>query len=206
MPLILSFCSIKPQWKFCIIQGYVTIHYIFCYYSVALCNPMGCSTPGFPVLHHLPEISQIPIHWDSDIIQPSHPLSSPSPPAFYLSQQQGLSFPISQVFETGGRSDRSFSISPSNEYSGLISFRIDWFDLAVQEILKSLLQHHNSEASVLLCSAFFMVQLSYPYMTAGKPIALTIQTFVSKVMSLLFTTLFRFVIAFLPRSRCLLIS
>ena len=99
-----------------------------------------------------------------------------------------------------------FSISPSNE--GLISLRTDWFDfLAVQETLKSLLQHHSLKASILQCSAFFMVQLSHPYMTTGKPIALTIiQTFVGKVTSLLFNTLSRFVIAFLPRSRCLLIS
>ena len=101
----------------------------------------------------------------------------------------------------------SFSISPSNEYSGLISFRMDWLDLlAVQGILKSLLQHHSSKASVLQCSAFFMVQLSHPYMTNGKTIALTIWTFVGKVMSLLFNTLSRFVIAFLPRSKHFLIS
>ena len=101
----------------------------------------------------------------------------------------------------------SFSISPSNEYSGLISFRIDWFDLfAVQVTLKSLLQHHNSKASVLRHSTFFMVQLSYLYMTIGKAMALTIWTFVSKVTSLLPNTLLTFVIAFLPRSRCLLIS
>ena len=100
----------------------------------------------------------------------------------------------------------SFSICPSNEYSGLISFRIDWFDLAVQGTLKSLLQHHNSEASILPCSAFFVVQLSHPYTTTGKTIALTIWTFVDKVMSLLFNMLSRFVIDFLPRSKCLLIS
>ena len=96
----------------------------------------------------------------------------------------------------------SFSISPSNEYSGVISFRIDWFDLlAVQGILKSLLQDHSSKASILRCSAFFIVQLSHPYMTTGKTIALTRQTFVSKVIFLLFNTLSRFVIAFLSRSR-----
>ena len=89
-----------------------------------------------------------------------------------------------------------FSISPSNEYSGLISCRIDWFDLAVQGTLKSLLQHHSSKASILWCSAFFIVQLSHPYMTTGKIIALTRRTFVGKVMSLLFNTLSRFVIAF----------
>ena len=101
----------------------------------------------------------------------------------------------------------SFSISPSNEYSGLISFRMDWLDLlAVQGILKSLLQHHSSIASVLQYSAFFMVQLSHPYITTGKIIALTRWTFVSKVMSLLFNMLSRLVIAFLPRSKCLLIS
>ena len=100
----------------------------------------------------------------------------------------------------------SFSICPSNEYSGLISFRIDSSDLhAVQGTLKSLLQHHSSRASVLWHSAFFMVQLSHPYMTTGKTIALTIHTFVSKVMSLLFNTLSRFVIAFLPRGKCVLI-
>ena len=101
----------------------------------------------------------------------------------------------------------SFSIGPSNEYSGLISFRTDWLDLLpVQGTLKSLLQHHSSETSVLWCSAFFIVQLSHPYMTTGKTIALTRWTFVGKVMSLLFNMLSRLVIAFLPRSKCLLIS
>ena len=101
----------------------------------------------------------------------------------------------------------SFSISPSNEYSGLISFRIDWFDLlAVQGTLKSLLQHYSSKASILQLSAFFMVQLSHSYLTIGKSRALTIQTFVGKVMSLLLNTLCRFVMAFFPRSKCLLIS
>ena len=101
----------------------------------------------------------------------------------------------------------SFSISPSNEYSGLISFQIDWFDLiAVQGTLKSLLQHHNSKSLFHRCSTFFMVQLSYPYMATGKIIALTIWTFVSKVISLLFNTLFRFAVTFLPRSKSLFIS
>ena len=102
---------------------------------------------------------------------------------------------------------RSFNISPSNEYSGLISFRVDWFDLfAIQGTLKSLLQHHNSKASVLRCSAFFMVQRSHPCMTTGKTIALTRRTYAGKAMSLLFNMLSRFVIAFLPRSKRLLIS
>ena len=100
----------------------------------------------------------------------------------------------------------NFSISPSNEYSGLTSFRMDWLDLiALQGTLKSLLQHHSSKASILQCSVFFMVQLSHPYMTTGKTIALTRRTFVSKVMSLFFNMLSRFVIAFLRRSKCLLI-
>ena len=101
----------------------------------------------------------------------------------------------------------SFNISPSSEHPGLISFRMDWLDLlAVQGTLKSLLQHHNSKASILQCSAFFIVQLSHPYMTTGKTIALTRQTFVDKVMSLLFTVVSGLVITFLPKSKCLLIA
>ena len=112
-----------------------------------------------------------------------------------------------QVFYTRWLKYWSFSISPSNEYSGLISFRIDWLDLfAVQGTLKDLLQHHSSKASILWCSAFFMVQLSHPYMTTGKTIALTRWTFVGKVMSLFFNMLSRLVIAFLQRSKPLLIS
>ena len=101
----------------------------------------------------------------------------------------------------------SFSISPSNEYLGLISFRMDWLNLlAVQGTLKSLLQHYSSKASILRCSAFFVVQLSHPYVTTGKTIALTRRTFVGEVMPLLFNILPKFIIAFLPRSKCLLIS
>ena len=111
---------------------------------------------------------------------------------------------MSQLFASG---DFSFSISPSKEYSQLISFRIDWLDLlAVQGTLKSLLQNHSSKASILQHSAFFMIQLSYPYVTTGKNIALTGWTFIGKVMSLLFNTLSRFGIAVLPRNKCLLIS
>ena len=116
---------------------------------------------------------------------------------------------MSQFFTSGGQSIWSFSfrISPSNEYSGLIAFRMDWFDfLAVPGSLKSLLQQHISKASSLWCSAFFMVQLSHPYMTTGKTIALTRLTFVGEVMSLLFNMLSRLVIVFLPRSKHLLIS
>ena len=115
---------------------------------------------------------------------------------------------MSQLFTSGGQYlSFSFNISPSNEYSGLISFKIDWFDfLAVQGTLKSLLQHHSSKASILPHSAFFIVQISHAYMTTGKTIVLTRRTFVGKVMSLLFNMLSRLVIAFLPRSKCLLIS
>ena len=165
---------------------------------------MDCSKPGFLVLHHLLELAHTHVDWVSDAIQPSRPLSSPSPPAFNLSQH------LSQVFSNESSLcirwpvywSFNCSISPSSEYSGLISFKIDWFDfLAVQGTLKGLVQHPSSKTSILQHSAFFMVQLSHPYMTTGKTIALTIWTFVGKVMSLLFNTLFRFVIAFLPRSR-----
>ena len=132
-------------------------------------------------------------------------LSSPSPPTFNPSRHQGLFQWVSSSHQVAKFLEFHFSISPSNEYSGLISFRIDWLDLlAVQGTLKSLLQHHSSKASVLRCSAFFIVQLSYPYMSTGKTIALTRRTFVDKVMPLLFNMLSRLVIAFLPRSKRLL--
>ena len=130
---------------------------------------MDCSTPGFPAHHQLWELVQIHVHPVGDAIKPSHPLSSPSLPAFNLSQHKGLFQWVS--FASGGQSigALAFSVSPSNEYSGLISFRIDCLDfLAVQGNLKSLLQHHSSKASIIQCSAFFMVQLSHPYMTTGK--------------------------------------
>ena len=115
------------------------------------------------------------------------------------------SFPVTQLFTWGGQSTGCFSIIPSKEHSGLISFRMDWLDLlAVQGTLKSLLQHHSSKASILRCSAFFTVQLLHPYMTTGKTIALTRRTFVGKVMSLLLNMLSRLVIAFLPRSKPIL--
>ena len=145
---------------------------------------MDCITPGFPVLHHLLELAQTHVHRVSDAIQPSHPLSSPSPPAFSLSQHQWEVMSSLHIRRPKYWSF-SFSISPSNEYLGLTSFRMDLFDLlAVQRTLKSLLQHHNSKASILQHSVF-MVQLSHTYMTIGKTIALTIWTFISKVMSLL---------------------
>ena len=137
--------------------------------------------------HQLPELAQTHVHRDGDAIQPSHPLSSPSPPAFNLSQLRVFSNESALCIRWSKYWSFSFSISPPNEYSGLISFRIDWLDLlAVQGTLKSLLQHHSSKASILWCSAFFIVQLSHPYMTTRKTIALTRWTFVGKVMSLLF--------------------
>ena len=149
---------------------------------------MNCSMPGFLVLHHLLEFAQTLVHWVNDAIQPSHHLH----PLLLLPSV----FTSIRFFSSGlalhirWPKYWSFNISPSNEYSGLISFRIDWFDLlAVQGTLKSLLQHHNSNASIFWCSVVFMVQVSHPYMTTRKTIALTIQTFVGKVMSLLFNML-----------------
>ena len=136
-----------------------------------------------------------------------HPLSSPSPRAFNLSQHQGLLKWVSSSHQVTKVLGFSFSISPSNEHSGLIYFRMDWLELlVVQGTLKSLLQHCSSKPSILWCSAFFIVQLSHPYMTTGKTIALTRWTFFDKVMSLLFSILSRLVITFLPRSKHLLIS
>ena len=159
---------------------------------VQLCDPMNCSMPGFSVHHQLLEFAQTHhVHWVNDAIQPSHPLLSPSHPAFNLSQHQGLFQWVSLCIRWPKYWSFSFSISPSNEYSGLISFRMDWFDLlAGQGTLKSLLQHHSSKASILWRSVFFMrLELSYPYMTTGKTIVLSRQTFVSKVISLLFNML-----------------
>ena len=172
-----------------------------------LCDPMDCSIPGSPVLHHLPEFAQTHAHWVSDAIQPSHPLSSPSSPAFNLSQHQGVFQWVSSSIRWSKHRSFSFSICPSNEYSWLISFRMDCLDLlAVQRTIKSLLQYHSSKASILQHSGFFIVQLLHPYMTARKTITLTRWTFVDKVISLLFNVLSRLVITFLPRSKRLLLS
>ena len=167
---------------------------------------MDCSTPGLPVHHQLPKFTHTHVHWVTDAIQPSHPLSSPSPPAFNLFQNQGLFQLVSSSHQMAKYWGFSFCISPFSEYSGPISLRMDWLDLlAVQGTLKSLLQHHSSKASILPCSAFFRVQLSRPYMTTGKNIALTRWTYAGKVTSLLFNTLSGFVIAILWRSKRLLI-
>ena len=168
---------------------------------------MDCGMPGFLIHLKFLELAQIHVHRVSDAIQPSYPLLSPSPPVSI--------FPSIRVFSNESALrirwpkywSFRFSISPSNEYSGLISYRMDWSNLlAVQGTLKSLLQHHSSKASILRCSASFTVQLSHPYMTTGKTTALTRWTFVGKAMSLLLNTLSRLVITFLPRSKHLLIS
>ena len=175
------------------------------------CDPMDCSKPGLPVHHQILEFTQI---MSIESVMPSihlilcHPLLLP--PSI---------FPSIRVFSNASALcirwpkywSFSFNISPSNEYSGLISFRMNWLDLLeVQGTLKSLLQHNSSKASILQCSAFFIVQLSHPYMitavAAEKTIALTRRTFVGKVMSLLFNMLSRLIIILLPRSKHLLIS
>ena len=160
---------------------------------------MNQSTPGIPVHHQLSEFTQTHVHRVGDAIQWSHPLSSslllPSIfPSIRVLNESVLCITWPKYW--------SFSFRPSNEYSGLISFRMDWLDLlAVQGTLKSLLWHHSSKASILRCSAFFIVQLSHPYMTTEKTAALTRWTYVGKVMSLYFNMLSRLVIAFLPISK-----
>ena len=143
---------------------------------------MNCSTPGFPVLHYLPEFAQT--HVQTRAIQPSHPLLYPSPPVFNHSQNQGLFQWSVFCIRWPKYWNFSFSINPSNEYSGLISFKIHWFDLAVQGTLRGLLQHYSSKASIFQHSAFFIVQLSHPYIM-GKTIALTRQAFVGRLCFLL---------------------
>ena len=174
---------------------------------LTLCDPMDCSMPGLPVHHQLPEFPKL---MSVESVMPSnhlilcHPLVLPpsifsSIRVFWNESVLHIRWPKYWSF--------SFSISPSSEHPGLISFKMDWLDLlAVQGTLKSLLQHHSSKASILQCSAFFTVQLSQPYMTTGKTIALTRQTFVGRVMSLLFNMLSRLVITFPTKRKCLLIS
>ena len=162
--------------------------------------------PGLPVHHQLLELAQIHVHRVSDAIQQSHPLSSPSPPTINLPSIRVFSNDSVLYIRWPTYWSFSFSISPSNEHPGLIPFRMDWLDLlAVQGTLKSL-QHHSSKASILRHSAFFIIQLSHLYMTTGKTISLIRQTFVGRVVSLLFKVLSRLVRAFLLRNKCLLIS
>ena len=171
---------------------------------LTLCNPMDCSTPDLPVHHQLPELAQTYVHWVSDAIQPSHPLYSPSPSTLNLSQHQGLfqwvssSHLVAKVLELQLQ-DQLFW------WKSRTHFLKNWlvWPPCMQGTVKSFLQQHSSKASILRCSAFFIVQLSHPYMTTGKTRALTRRTFVSKVMSLLFYMLSILVIIFFPRSKCL---
>ena len=178
----------------------------FAQLCLTLYDPMDGSLPGLPVHWQLSEFTQTHVHWVGDAIQPPHPLSSLLLPSTFpsirvFSNESVLHIRWSKYWSF------SFIISPSNEHTGLITFRMDWLDLhAVQGTLKSLLQNHSSKVSILQCSAFFIDQLSNPYMTTGKTIALTRWTFVGKVMSLLFNMLSRLVITFFPRSEHLLIS
>ena len=172
-----------------------------------LCNAMTHSTPGLLVHHQLPDSTQTHVHRVSDAIQPSHPPSSPSPPVPNLSQHQGLFQWVNSSHEVAKGLEfqlqhQSFQWTPRTDllYYGLVGSSCS------PRTLKSLLQHHSSKASVLRCSAFFIVQLSHLYLTTGKTIALTRRTFGDKVMSLLFNMLSRLVITFLLRSKCLLIS
>ena len=168
---------------------------------------MNCSMPGLPVHHQLLEFTQTHVHWVSDAIQPSHALSHPSPPAPNPSQYWSLFQWVNFRIREPKYWSFSFSISPSKEHPGLISFKMNWLDLlVVQGTLKSLLQHHSLKASILWRSAFFTVQLSHPYVTTGKTMALTRWTFVGKVMSLLLNMLSRLIITFLPRSKRLLLG
>ena len=172
---------------------------------LTLCDPMSCSMPGslsFTISQRLFKFMSI------ESVMPSNHLILCLPllllPSIFPNMRV---FSSESVLRIRWPNYWSFSISPSNDYSGLISFRIDWLDLlAVQGILKSLLQHHSSKASILWCSGFFIVQLLHSYMTTGKTIVLTIWTFVGKVISLLFNMPSRLVIAFLPRSKRVLIS
>jgi len=156
---------------------YVKDYFIICccwfaQSCLTLCDCMDYGMPGFAVLHHLPEPAQTRVHWVSDATQPSHPLSSSCPPAFNLSQHQGLFQWVGSLhcIRWWKYWSFSFSINPSNEYLGLISVRIDWFDLlAVQGTLRSLLQHHSSKSSILQCSTFFMVQPHIHIWLLGKP-------------------------------------
>ena len=202
------FPQVTSVWIFHHFQlQFLTLKIMFLQFSLVtqscptLCDPMDCSTTGFLVHHQLPELAQF---MSINSVMPSNHLILCLPLLLLPSI-----FPSIRVFSNESvlhirwpkYSSFSLSISPSSEYSGLISFRMDWLDLlAVQGTLKSLLQQHSSKASILQHSVFFVVQLSHPYMTNGKPIALTKWNFIGKVMSLLFNMLSRLDIAFLPRT------
>ena len=162
-------CSAFDWIRFSHVAALVVVVVLQSPIRVWLCDPMDCTTPDFPVLPHLLEFAQTHVHGVGDAIQPSHPLSSPSPPVFNLSQHQGLFQWVSSSYQVAKRLELQLQHCPSNEYSGLILFWIDWFDfLADQRTINSLLQHYSLKASIFWCSALFMVQLSHPYMTTKK--------------------------------------
>ena len=168
---------------------------------------MNRSTPGFPLHHQLPEFTQTQVHRVGDAIQPSHPLSSPSPPAPNLSQHQGLFQWVGSSHQVAKVLELQLQHQSFQWIFRVDSFRIDWFDLlTVQETLKSLLQHHSLKASVLWCSALFIVQLSHLCVITWKNQSFDYMDLYRQRMSLLFNVLSRVVIAFIPRSKCLLIS
>ena len=167
-----------------------------------LCDPMDWSTPGLPVHDQLTENAQIHFHWVGDAIQASHPLLSPSPPAFNLSQHEGLFQWVSSSHQLAKVLEFQLQHQSFQWIFRTGFFRMDWLDLlAIQGTLKCLIQHHSSKTSILQRSDFFIVQLSHPHMTTRKTIALTRWPFVGKVMSLLFNKLSSLVITFLPRSK-----
>ena len=161
----MQLCGRLQGWRTC-----VNLHLVVAYFLnlVRLCNPMDCSTPGFPVLHYLPELAQTHVHLLSDDIQPAHPLSSPLLLLLIIPSNRVFSNESTLNIRWPKYWSFNISIGASSEYSRLISFRIDWFDLLAQGTLKSLLQQHNSKTPILRCSAFFMVQLSHLYMTTRK--------------------------------------
>ena len=211
---LVSDCNVtsrRIEKNFCLHKTYIVVRKVqfssVTHSCLNLCDPMDHSMPGLPVHHQLLEFTQT---LSVELVMPSKHLIL-CPPLLLLPSI----FASIRVFSNESALrirwpkywSFSFNISPSKEHPGLISFRMDWLDLlAVQETLKSFLQHHSSKASILRCSAFFTIQLSHPYMTTGKTIALTRQNFVGKLMSLLLNTLSKFFITFLPRSKHLLIS
>ena len=200
--------SCKTTLYLILLNSFVAVHLFNCWVVFnSLWSHELYSRPGFPVLYYLPEFAHIYVHWVPNAIQISHPLVPLAILPSIFPSIRGFLNELALHIRWPTYWSLSSSISQSNEYSGQISFRIDWFDLlTVQGTLKSLLQYYSLKASILWQSAFLMVQLSHPYMTARKTIAFTIWTFVTKVMFLLFNRLPRFVIACLPRSKHLLIS